>query len=206
MANAAFLTDRQFRALAEAGHPVTDPFEVEFIRAASVDLRLGSTAYRYRFDSYHLGQEISDADYEHESFESLPLEPSQSAFVGLDATIKVPTDCVGFIFPRSSITRLGLVIPPVYMNPGYSGKMPLTIINNSPFKVELVPRVRVAQLVCARLDQAPAVAYHESEASKYLGEQISPSRLHTDDEIRSALERVLTKSFPSHLFQNLAAK
>jgi dCTP deaminase len=201
MSTAAFLTDTQFRKLAAAGHSLVEPFEDSFVQAASIDLRLGNVAYRYKFDRYVLGQEISDSDYSHEQFSELEIGPNSAAFIGLEEVIQIPSDCIGFIFPRSSITRLGITVPPIYMNPGYAGRPPVTLINNTSVPVQIVPRVRIAQLLCAQLSITPKVPYDASVSSKYLDEDNAPSRLHSDDEIRSALERVLKDSLPSHLFE-----
>ncbi|MCD1644804.1 dCTP deaminase [Aurantimonas coralicida] len=199
MSNPAFLIDGDFRALAKGGAEVVSPFEEEFVQAASIDLRLSGLSYRYRFDSYSLGQEVSEADYAESEFGELSLSPGESCFVGIEETIRIPSDCLGFIFARSSITRLGITIPPVFMNPGYSGRPPLTIINSANFPVKLIPRVRVAQLVCARLSASPKLPYDAAESSKYVDEDTAPSRLHTDEEIAAALDRVLRNTLPAQM-------
>lgn len=201
MSTATFLTDGQMRLLAREGHAVVEPFDEAFLRPASVDLRLGDVRYRYKFESYTLGQEIASDDYEHERFEEIVLEPGESAFVGLAETINVPSNCVGFVFPRSSITRVGLSIPPVYMNPGYTGQLPITIINSTVMRVRIVPRIRVAQLLCARLSAHAKQPYDLDPRSKYVDEVISPSRLHSDEEIRAALEQVLRGIVPGRLLE-----
>lgn len=203
MSGPTFLTDAEFRKLASEGCPIVTPFNESFVRPASLDLRLGCIEYKYKFEEYSLGQEISESDYEKSHFENLELTPGSAAFVGIEEEIRIPTDCIGFIFARSSITRLGLIIQPTYMNPGYSGRMPLTIINNTAFRVRLVPRVRVAQLLCARLNFPPVLSYAESDGSKYVGENVSASKLHTDAEIRAAIDAVLRKLVPTHLLENV---
>lgn len=203
MSNATFLTDGQMRLLAQAGHAVVEPFDEAFLQSASIDLRLGDIQYKYKFDSYALGQDITPDDYEHVKFEEIILEPRESAFIGLAETIHVPANCVGFVFPRSSITRIGLSIPPVYINPGYNGQMPITIVNNTAIKVKISPRVRVAQLLCARLSVDARLPYDLSPSSKYIDEVIAPSRLHSDEEIRAALEQVLRQTVPGRFLEHL---
>lgn len=203
MSNATFLTDGQMRFLAQTGHAVIEPFDEAFLGPASVDLRLGDVRYRYKFNHYTLGQEVAADDYEHEKFEELTLAPGESAFVGLAETIHVPANCVGFIFPRSSVTRLGLSIPPIYMNPGYNGQLPLTIINNTGINVKIMPRIRVAQLLCAKLSVYSKQPYDLHPTSKYVDEMVAPSRLHSDEEIRAALDQVIRGTVPSRLLESL---
>lgn len=199
MVNPTFLTDQEFRSLATAGHGVVQPFNADYVQAASVDLRLGNYSYKYRFETYTLGQEIGESDYETETFEDLTLDPGSSCFIGIEEQIDIPQDCLGLLYARSSITRLGLVIQPIYFSPGYSGRPPLTIFNSTDRPMRIVPRVRVAQLICARLGNSPSVGYDMVESSKYVNEDVAPSRLHTDAEIKAALDRVLKKALPNHL-------
>lgn len=203
MSNATFLTDGQMRLLARSGHAVVEPFDEALLRPASMDLRLGDIKYKYKFETYSLGQDITQDDYEHEKFEELMLAPGETAFIGLSETIHVPANCVGFVFPRSSITRIGLTIPPVYMNPGYSGQMPITIINNTALPVRIVPRIRVAQLLCAKLSVTSHLPYDLDPGSKYVDEIVSPSRLHTDEEIQAALDQVIQQTMPGRLLERI---
>ena len=92
------------------------------------------------------------------------------------------------------------MIHPVYMNPGYVGEMPLTISNFAPFEVTIVPGLRVAQLVCAKLSGAPAEVYNEKADAKYVGERGAPSMLHTDEDIQLSLKRILA-SVPPRLLE-----
>ena len=203
MSNATFLTDGQMRLLAQSGHAVVEPFDETLLRPASMDLRLGDIRYRYKFENYTLGQDITDDDYERETFEELVLAPGESAFVGLSEVIHVPDNCIGFVFPRSSITRIGLTIPPVYMNPGYAGQMPITIVNSTAMRVKIVPRIRVAQLLCAKLSVSSRLPYDLDPKSKYVDEIVSPSLLHTDEEIRAALALVLQQTVPARLLERI---
>lgn len=199
MAEGAFLSDSQYREFADKQSPVVDPYDPKFTGPSSVDLRLGNRAYRYSLDKYILGQELTEADYVQEEFESLDLAPGKAAFVAIHERLTIPDDCLGFIFPRSSITRLGLSITPIYMNPGYTGRPPLTIVNHSSATVTLVPRVRIAQLVCGLLSGAPLKTYAGVAASKYKEEHGAPSLLHADADISAALDRVLKRVVPEHL-------
>lgn len=198
-----FLTDVDFRVLAKNGHAVVDPFDPNVVRPSSIDLHLSNVLYRYRLGEYTLGQPYTDDDYVKEAFSDIELEPGESCFVGVRETILIPQNFLGFVFARSSITRLGLIIPPVYMNPGYGGQLPLTIINSSAIPVRVVPHVRVAQLLCVRLGRSPELGYDELEGSKYHGEAVSPSLLHTDEDIRSALDDLIREMLPAQYPENV---
>jgi dCTP deaminase len=163
----SFFTGDTFKALAEEGTPVVRPFRPEAVQPASVDLHLGSVRYIYKFQEYTLGDELNEDDAMKETYDRIILQPGEAAFIGLADKIFIPINALGFVFPRSSITRLGITIPGVYMNPGYYGTMPITLINNSACRYTILPGVSVAQLICARLLAPPRESYSDLETAKY---------------------------------------
>jgi dCTP deaminase len=194
MAKGSYLVDSDIAALAADGNPLVSPYNPDFVQAASVDLCLSGDRYEYTLKEYRLGDEIADRDCRHEQFDLFTLDPHCTAHVGLIGKINIPNDSLGWVFPRSSLTRLGLRIAPVFMNPGYSGLLPVTITNAAAFPIILVKGVRVGQLICARLATTPTKTYPERRG-KYVGETVSRSKLHEDAEIKAALQRVLGAYF-----------
>ena len=49
-----FLTDSDFRVLAENGHAIVEPFDPNLLRPSSIDLHLSNLAYEYSFPEYTL--------------------------------------------------------------------------------------------------------------------------------------------------------
>lgn len=191
----AFLNDRELREAALAGLPFVDPFDAEAIKAASIDLRVGSERYEYSFDEYTLGEEIRPEDVTSTSYDEVWIEPGQSVYIGLLEEIKIPLDALGFVFPRSTLTRLGISIFPVYMNPGYAGRMPVTIANHGHARIRIVPGARIAQLLCAKLSGPVLTGYGDQTAAKYHQELVSAAK-HDDDDFSAALQRVLQARMP----------
>ena len=191
------LSDRAIEKLIAEGTKVVEPFEQQFLQPASIDLRLGNSRYVYNIGSYSLGNAIEQEDIVRETFEQLTLPHGDTAFVGLYERISIPQDMMGIVFPRSSITRLGVRIQTVYMNPGYVGIMPLTINNNMGVPLTLKPGKRVAQLVLFSLDEMPNRTYKNIDESKYYSENVEASRLHTDHELRELIDAVVKRSFSS---------
>lgn len=203
MPESGFLTDLDIKALAAEGTLIVEPFPNTRVQPASVDLRLGNKRYEYKHVSYHLGADIGPEDCEESLFDNTILQPQHTVFIGISETITIPPDMIGFIFARSSLTRLGLLIAPIFMNPGYTGQPPLTITNSSAFPITLMPNVRVAQLICAKLATKPEGSY-ASTTHKYAGESVSPSRIHTDEEIQEALRRVLRERLPENISKSIS--
>lgn len=191
-----FFNGDQLKALAASDQPFVRPFNYSAVQPASIDLRLSNKLFSYNIERYDISSGEEPESFE-ENYDSLELDTGKVAFIGIAETIEIPEDVVGFIFPRSSISRLGINICPIYMNPGYRGKPPLTIVNNAPFKISLVPNAYVAQLVCARLSSAPELTYRTKPSAKYQDEDAYPSRIHSDETVQKAMKRILMKEVPS---------
>lgn len=187
MAN--IVTDKVIKNLITRGINIVEPVNEIAIQPASIDLRLGNILYEYNFHRYVLGETINEEDVIKQEFESYSLKNGETTFVGIFEKIYIPDNMIGIIFPRSSITRLGIHIVTTYMNPGYLGHMPLTITNQMGGEVILKPGYRVAQLVLWFLDEQPEKGYQDTEA-KYYDEQVNYSQLHRDEELlRSICEQ-----------------
>lgn len=197
--SAAFLVDREFEARRKMGESIVSPFDESAVQPASIDLRLSDQETVYDLQEYVLGQDIPESKVSQKQYQVRKVKSGETVFITLKETISIPEDCLGFVFPRSSITRLGIVIPPVYMNPGYKGQMPLTITNVSPIEISILPDIRVAQLVCAKLSASPAKNYSARAEAKYADEKGAPSLIASDAEIKEAVLKVLAASVPSSL-------
>ncbi|MBF0235130.1 MAG: dCTP deaminase [Desulfamplus sp.] len=192
----AALNDKAIKKVISDGIALVDPFEEENLQPASIDLRLGNIFYKYNLESYELGETIDDEQSFKETFEELKLKNGETAFVGLYEKMHIPLDTIGLIMPRSSITRLGIHIVPTYMNPGYSGNMPLTIINHTGLTITLKPMRRVVQLILFSLSSIPEKIYEDGSDSKYFNDNVMPSKLHNDHELEKMMDEILEKEAP----------
>ncbi|MDQ2695679.1 MAG: dCTP deaminase [Pseudomonadota bacterium] len=194
--NAVF-NDKMIYKLMKEGVKIVDPFDEDFLQPASIDLRLGSVRYKYLLEKYVLGEVIDEQKFAKEQFDSLVLKDGECAFVGIHERISIPNNAIGIVIPRSGITRLGLNVIVSYMNPGYSGHMPLTIVNHTGVTVTLKPGYRVVQLILLSMFEEPTKLYKDIEDVKYYDEKVEPSRLHMDKEISRLLDEVIEQETPS---------
>lgn len=194
----AVLTDKELLAVGESDTPIVVPFDANDVQPASIDLHLGTERYEYHVESYTLGDAIADERVSRHSVDGYVLPAGATAFVGLAASIHIPDSMIGLVLPRSSITRLGIIIQPVFMNPGYKGRMPLTVTNRSNFDVTLRSGVRVAQLVCYRTAASPTETYKTRDA-KYYEEELSHSKLHEDRDLAEMIKSIFAEKAPAAL-------
>ncbi len=78
--------------------------------------------------------------------EKILLKPGVYKIV-YNEVVKVPEDCVGLIFPRSSLLRMGATIFGAVWDPGYVGKGSGLLAVFNPFGIVLYRNARVAQIV-----------------------------------------------------------
>ena len=174
---------------------IVSPFDGNALNSSSIDLRLGNEAYKYNLSSpYVLGEDIQDNIQEVSGFTEYTVEKGKTAFIGIKERLEMPSSMSGLIVPRSSVTRLGISISTIYVQPGYSGILPLTITNNSGVDVILRPGIRIAQLILQKVS-FESESYDMQSDAKYIGENVSPSKLQYDADIE-ALNKAVKKLFP----------
>ncbi len=118
----------------------------------------------------------------------LHIEPHEILLTTTLETIRLSPDVAGFIFGRSSIARLGIMVhcAQAFINPGHGSTIPLQIINMAPCPVELDIDIPICQLVLFGLNSPASVSYSEKENSKYRYENgPEDSKIYLDKESHS---------------------
>jgi len=71
------------------------------------------------------------------------LEPNKYYVIRTVETINCSEDLVGFMFPRSTLYRSGILVRGGVIDPGYKGRLSFGIINlnDKPFKLQMGARV-----------------------------------------------------------------
>jgi len=81
------------------------------------------------------------------------LKPGECILVPLKENFKIPANICGHIRGRTSFNRLGLFVTFQHLNPGYEGKLNITIVNNSKNTYIIMPNINIAQVVFEYLDK-----------------------------------------------------
>lgn len=97
----------------------------------------------------------------------ITLRPRQSVVVLVDEYIKVPNNKFGIVLSTGSLfLQKGVLIPSAKVEPGYSGRLKLRIVNTSTSKVTLSVGEKLASVVFFATDNTPShVEAIESEAT-----------------------------------------
>lgn len=180
----------------ECNHPEYDFDPENQIKQCSIDLRLSEVAWKPRggrcidlSDSTPLGPSASSAFKQIKLAEKggLLLKPGQFLRGRTYEKFSIPPDLAGMLRGRSSFGRLGLsvVCPSSSINPGWTGHMPLMLINHGKVSIRIVPYLSIVQLYLFSLTDKPKTLYGEDAAkSKYQEDDGGPSRYWLDFSVR----------------------
>lgn len=173
---------------------VIEPFLVDSLQPSSIDLTLGAdfsiphqditVQLPYTPDQIETWFKTVTVEDEYE------LAPGQFVLAQVREKISLPNDLTGHIQNRNSLIRLGLNVGlSTYINPGYSGRLPIAVHNLGVFAVKLVPGIRICQLILTETTTATR-GYGNRADAKYQNEDaITLSRLPEDQEIAEYVAR-----------------
>lgn len=128
-----------------------DPFNLDDLQGASVDLRLGQTII-YRGKTIVIDD---DKDLEPQ-YRSLILPPGRTCLAHTSARIHVPHDCVARVEGKSSIGRQFVVVHCTagWCDPGFDGYITLELANHDNLHSFLLePNMPICQLTFLQLDR-----------------------------------------------------
>ncbi len=173
------LSDRTIKELIERGILKVEPFSEELVQCSSLDLRLGFQIARYRVGNY---LDVKNPSWETEIEEITEkgffIQPKEFVLATTLEYIELPENLTAFVEGRSSLGRLGLFIENAgWVDAGFKGQLTLELFNANVYPIKLYPKMRICQLVFAKLDKKPLKPY----AGKYQGQRgVVPSKIHLD--------------------------
>ena len=196
-----YLSDRELTALLPALNFQTSDPDFAFnpnqqIQPCSIDLRLDSVFWRSRSKReidlrkpgvWELSPRRFWKRYQLQSTESIVLNPGELVLGRTYETFSMPVGCAGHVEGRSSFGRLGLAVhcTASFINPGWTGHMPVQLMNWSRNPIRLIPRVPVCQLLVIQLSSEPERLYGDQRlSSKYMEDDGGPSYWWRDAQIR----------------------
>ena len=91
-----------------------------------------------------------DIGYDLYADNNYTIEPGKVVLVNLGISIQLPKNCGGFVLPRSGLASKHLIAPinsPGLIDPGYTGKLMVPLMNYSEVSYTVKKHERIAQLV-----------------------------------------------------------
>ncbi len=134
---------------------IIENYNTDYISSGSCDISMSSKILKIKktFKTIDLAEpEKVENMYEQiEIKESYNFKPNEVIFVVLNEKIKLPKNMVAHIRPRTSLSRLGIMINLQHINAGYEGVLNIAMYNFSPNTYKIRPDMRIGQIVFEEL-------------------------------------------------------
>lgn len=129
-----------------------DSLDIEKVRPANYDLRLG--------DQYYISSEKHPKRLKEGGF--LVIEPGDFAILTTHEYMYVPDDLLGLISLRYKYKKIGLInISGFHVDPGYVGKLSFSVYNAGPKSVILKHKEPVFMILFDKLEEPVLSGYGE---------------------------------------------
>ena len=141
--------------------------------------------------------------------ECISLKPGELLLGRISFKLNIPCNCAGKIEGRSSFSRLGLGVHCTcdFLNPGYTGHMPLQLFNYGRNTIKLFPYLPICQLMLIKLSQKPEKLYgHEELQSKYMDDDGGPSYWWRDKRIKKLQETFSSQNIELRIEEEILPK
>ena len=121
------------------------------------DLRLGT---EFAFPSGSIDPKDKKSAFEFRTHSSpFWLLSGQFCLARSVETLSIPIDCLGIIYPKSTIARCGIIQPSTVLENGWRGEVTFELYNPTPFPVRLYPNEGFAQVVFYQAKCVPTSTY-----------------------------------------------
>ncbi|MEM2302291.1 MAG: dCTP deaminase [Sulfolobales archaeon] len=149
------LSDFDLRNYIASGRLYIEPFDPSVVRENGLDLRLGSgycelLEVEEVLDPYGFDEEALGRFYRCGEGSEILLKPWGRYLLHTLEYIRLPPELVGFVELRSTLARLGLMIPPTIIDGGFEGELTIEV-QAPPFPVKLRPGTRFLHLILSKV-------------------------------------------------------
>lgn len=168
-----FLSEQDiWERLSKGDLGIDPPPDANQLGAFAIELRLGTQVRQlaWRIALVDPLAPLSSSSPEQSRSETVPLgqrlvvSPGVILVAATLEYVHMPLDLAGLLFPRSPLEGVGLSVAGGTIDPGFSGKLALTLSNRNSLPIALYPGQRIIRLCLAQLSHASGREY---SARKY---------------------------------------
>lgn len=178
--------------------PLIEGFKEENLQSASYDVTITNKIKVFTnaiqtisLIDENLKETIKQSSSEIDITHGYKLRPGEFVRVQLNEYINIPKDLIAHVRPRTTLTRLGLILSAQHINPTYNGRLSLGLYNTSTYIIELIPNLTIGQLVFEQLLDIPEEnkLYANNNKSKYQNEDsFVDSKIHEELKKKTDIE------------------
>lgn len=171
------LSDRDIKQALQTRDISIDPFDVKYLKPASVDLHLDRHFLVFDTNRHSVIDPKKPMDdmmkaIEIGDDEPFVLHPGEFALGMIYETTGVSEKYVGRLEGKSSVGRMGVLIHVTagFLDPGNTLKMTLELHNTANLPVLLYYKMPIAQMAFEELSSPSEIPYNKTTGSKYIGD------------------------------------
>ena len=140
------------------------------IHSSSYDLTADKYILKFKKNdkpiSFIDAQDLDNMYEEVNITEGYTIQPGETILIVLEEQFNMPNNICGTIRGRTSLNRLGLTLAIQHLNPGFKGKLNLTVTNNSSNSYVITPKIQIAQVIFEKMYKKVKKKYLYSNQSK----------------------------------------
>lgn len=157
--------------------PLIENYKKDNLQSASYDITMTNMIRKFKDEFKTI--ELNVKDSVDNAFEEISiscgynLRSKEYIIVQINEIVNMPDDLTAHIRPRTTFTKLGLILSCQHINPSYNGQLQLGLYNATPYVVKLTPNLKIGQIVFEKLDgeaDKNNLYYRKAEA-KYQNEK-----------------------------------
>lgn len=122
------------------------------------------------------------------------IMPNEYILVKTREKFNFPEFLTGHIRPRTTFSRLGLILSDQHVNPTFSGHLYLGLLNATPNTIEIYPDLKIGQMIFEEIEGeiSEELLYKNKSDAKYQNEDkfVSPP---IAEEIEEEYQRILKR-------------
>jgi dCTP deaminase len=145
------IVDFDIRRLAEDGELITNGFFAASVKQACYELRASNVVYETTEPRENKRLEVGAGGY--------VLRPQSSATLIVEERIALPNDVLARILTKGQLFSIGILPVCTYADPGFVGRLGITLSNASYRPVVIRPGQPIAKIEFSRLSQAVEQPY-----------------------------------------------
>lgn len=169
------LSDVKIKELVKE-HGLLSPFDERKLQATSYDISSSSEVMVYCILDYAV--DLRNRDHVETAMKKVNIgngyhvKPGEYILVKTKEKVNMPDTLAAHIRPRTTFTRLGLIVSDQHINPSFQGYLYLGIHNVTPNIIDIYPDLSMAQVIFEKVD-GPITQdrlYRMKQDAKYQGE------------------------------------
>lgn len=149
------LADRDILKLVDCDKPIISPFERKNLGPSSVDLRLADIILTYDCDIVDLAKNDNCTRELRIPSSGYIMQPKEFILGSTIEWVDIPASYQAWVETRGNIARAGIQVHNCdgHIDPGFSGRITLELVNNNTVPVKIYPNFEVCQIFIIKLSQ-----------------------------------------------------